>query len=61
MSDTPIDEAALAEAYEEALALEKAGDRTAAADAYRRCLALDPDDHAGAAVRMGEAFGSVRQ
>jgi len=52
MSDTPIDEAALAEAYEEALALEKAGDRTAAADAYRRCLALDPDDHAGAAVRM---------
>lgn len=46
----PDDE--LAEAYNEALALEKAGDHAAAAKAYTRVLALDPDDHGGAAVRL---------
>jgi predicted TPR repeat methyltransferase len=47
---TPDDE--LADAYNEALALEKAGDHAAAAKAYARVLALDPDDHGGAAVRL---------
>ena len=47
---TPDDE--LAEAYNEALTLEKAGDHAAAARAYARVLALDPDDHGGAAVRL---------
>lgn len=47
-----IDEDALAEAYNRALALEKAGDFDAAASAYREVLALDPDDHGGAAVRL---------
>ncbi len=42
----------LAEAYNAALALEKAGDFAAAAEAYTRVLALDPDDHGGAAVRL---------
>lgn len=42
----------LAEAYNEALALEKAGNHAAAAKAYARVLALDPDDHGGAAVRL---------
>ena len=42
----------LAEAYNEALVLEKAGDHAAAAKAYTRVLALDPDDHGGAAVRL---------
>ena len=51
MSDT-IDEEALAEAYDRALTLEKAGEVDAAAAAYRECLALDPDDHGGAAVRL---------
>ncbi len=46
----PDDE--LAEAYNEALALEKAGNHAAAAKAYARVLALDPDDHGGAAVRL---------
>ncbi|MEF2551082.1 methyltransferase domain-containing protein [Aurantimonas sp. A2-1-M11] len=62
MSDASIDEAALAEAYDRALAMEKAGDTAAAAEHYRRCLALDPDDHAGAAVRiaaMGEGEAPV--
>ena len=47
-----IDEDALGEAYERALALEKAGLSEEAAGAYRECLALDPDDHAGAAIRI---------
>ena len=47
---TPDDE--LADAYNEALALEKAGYHAAAAKAYARLLALDPDDHGGAAVRL---------
>ncbi len=46
----PDDE--LAEAYNEALALEKAGDHAGAAEVYARVLALDPDDHGGAAVRL---------
>jgi predicted TPR repeat methyltransferase len=47
-----FDEEALAEAYNRALTLEKAGEAAAAAGAYRECLALDPDDHGGAAVRL---------
>ncbi|MFB2551667.1 methyltransferase [Ensifer soli] len=49
---TEIDEDALAEAYNRALALEKSGDHAAAALAYREVLALDPEDHGGAAVRL---------
>lgn len=47
-----IDEEALAEAYNRALALEKAGDLDAAEKAYAQVLALDPEDHGGAAVRL---------
>ncbi|MBY4630560.1 class I SAM-dependent DNA methyltransferase [Rhizobium croatiense] len=47
-----IDEEALAEAYNRALALEKAGDVDAAVAAYEEVLAIDPDDHGGAAVRI---------
>ena len=47
-----IDEEALGEAYNRALALEKAGDIEAAVAAYREVLALDPEDHGGAAVRI---------
>ncbi|GGA85407.1 S-adenosylmethionine-dependent methyltransferase [Brucella endophytica] len=47
-----FDEEALAEAYNRALALEKAGDFDAAARAYTQVLALDPDDHGGATVRL---------
>ncbi len=47
-----IDEEALAEAYNRALALEKAGDVDAAVKAYEGVLAIDPDDHGGAAVRI---------
>ncbi|MBW3098005.1 class I SAM-dependent DNA methyltransferase [Pseudohoeflea coraliihabitans] len=47
-----IDEAALAEAYNRALKLEKAGDHDAAAAAYQKVLALDPEDHGGVAVRL---------
>ncbi|MGM0583985.1 MAG: class I SAM-dependent DNA methyltransferase [Pseudomonadota bacterium] len=42
----------LAEAYERALALEKAGEAEAAAEAWREVLRLDPEDHGGAAVRL---------
>ena len=53
MSGTsPIDEEALAEAYNRALALEKAGDFDGAAAAYAKVLELDRDDHGGAAVRL---------
>lgn len=45
-------EAALAEAYNRALALEKAGDLDAAATAYAEVLKLDPQDRGGAAVRL---------
>ncbi len=49
---TGFDEEALAEAYNRALKLEKAGDVEAAAQAWREVLALDPTDHGGAAVRL---------
>ena len=42
----------MAEAYNRALALEKAGDLDAAALAYAEVLSLDPEDHGGAAVRL---------
>ncbi|WP_137137050.1 methyltransferase domain-containing protein [Rhizobium sp. FKY42] len=47
-----IDEEALAEAYNRALALEKAGEIDAAVAAYQQVLDIDPDDHGGAAVRI---------
>lgn len=47
-----IDEEALAEAYNRALGLEKAGDIDAAVAAYREVLGIDPEDHGGAAVRI---------
>lgn len=47
-----IDEKALADAYNSALALEKSGKREEAAKAYQRVLELDPEDHGGAAVRI---------
>lgn len=47
-----IDEEALAEAYNRALALEKAGDIDAAVKAYQQVLEIDPEDHGGAAVRI---------
>lgn len=49
---TKIDEEALAEAYNRALALEKSGDVDAAVAAYREVLEIDPEDHGGAAVRI---------
>lgn len=52
MAKKKIDEDALAEAYNRALALEKAGDIDAAVQAYEEVLALDPEDHGGAAVRI---------
>lgn len=53
----------LAEAYNSALTLEKAGELDAAAEAYARVLALDPEDHGGASVRlaaMGRGAAPVR-
>ncbi|GEO83098.1 MULTISPECIES: methyltransferase domain-containing protein [Alphaproteobacteria] len=47
-----IDEDALAEAYNRALALEKDGDIDAAVKAYHEVLAIDPEDHGGASVRI---------
>jgi predicted TPR repeat methyltransferase len=47
-----IDEDALAQAYDTALALEKSGQFEEAAAAYRKVLVLDPEDHGGAAVRI---------
>ncbi|ASV86067.1 methyltransferase domain protein [Ochrobactrum quorumnocens] len=47
-----LDQEALAEAYNHALALEKAGDLDAAAEAYKAVLEIDPEDHGGAAVRL---------
>jgi predicted TPR repeat methyltransferase len=49
--ESPAALAALAEAYERALTLEKAGD-AAAVEAWRAVLALDPEDRGGAAVRL---------
>ena len=50
--DKKIDEKALAKAYNDALAFEKAGDFDAAEKAYQKVLKIDPDDHGGAAVRL---------
>lgn len=47
-----IDDDALAEAYNRALDLEKAGKLDEAAEAYAEVLRLDPADHGGAAVRL---------
>ena len=47
-----IDEEALAEAYNRALAHEKAGEIDAAVAAYHEVLDIDPEDHGGAAVRL---------
>ncbi|WP_313617011.1 class I SAM-dependent methyltransferase [Agrobacterium sp.] len=47
-----IDEEALAEAYNRALAHEKAGEIDEAVKAYQQVLELDPEDHGGAAVRL---------
>jgi predicted TPR repeat methyltransferase len=47
-----IDEEALAEAYNRALALEKAGDIDSAVKAYQEVLTIDPEDHGGAAIRI---------
>ncbi|WP_068083571.1 methyltransferase [Polycladidibacter stylochi] len=47
-----VDEEALAEAYNNALALEKQGKHEAAAVAYQKVLELDPADHGGAKVRL---------
>ncbi|WP_377289363.1 methyltransferase [Rhizobium sp. SG2393] len=47
-----IDEEALAEAYNRALALEKEGRVDEAVAAYHEVLAIDPEDHGGAAVRI---------
>ena len=52
-----VDEDALAEAYEAALALEKSGDPDAPA-AWRKVLALNPSDPGGAAVRLA-ALGAA--
>ena len=63
MNKKKIDEEALAEAYNRALAFEKAGDIDAAVEAYQEVLAIDPDDHGGAAVRiasMGRGETPVR-
>lgn len=45
-------EDALATAYNQALAFEKAGDAKKAATLYEKCLALDPTDVCGASVRL---------
>jgi len=50
MSDVDLE--ALADAYNTALAAEKAGELPVAIEAYRRALALDPDDRGGVAVRL---------
>ncbi len=56
MHDIDLD--ALEEAYEHALALEKAGKSENAIDAWRTVLALDPDDRGGAAIRLA-ALGAT--
>ncbi|KZL19232.1 Trans-aconitate 2-methyltransferase [Pseudovibrio axinellae] len=49
---TKIDNEALAEAYNRALDLEKAGKFDEAAEAYKQVLELDPEDHGGVVVRL---------
>nr|WP_319390261.1 methyltransferase [uncultured Cohaesibacter sp.] len=50
MSEIDLD--ALQEEYNTALELEKAGKFDEAAEHYRKALEIDPDDHAGASVRL---------
>lgn len=45
-------EQALADTYNEALALEKSGQLEKAAELYAKCLAMDPTDMCGASVRL---------
>jgi predicted TPR repeat methyltransferase len=52
MTTTDFNEDALAEAYNSALAHEKAGRFDEAAALYRKALEIDPADHGGAAVRL---------
>ena len=52
LAQTRPEEASLGEAYNRALAAEKAGDHDAAAKLYADVLALDPADPTGAAVRL---------
>jgi len=47
-----MDEKKLEPLYESALAYEKSGNFDRAADYYRQMLVCDPEDHAGAAVRL---------
>ncbi|GAB4351267.1 MAG: class I SAM-dependent methyltransferase [Oricola sp.] len=47
-----IDFNRLSDAYNRALALEKAGEREEAAALYRTCLEIDPEDRCGASVRL---------
>lgn len=53
-----FDEEALAEAYENGLTAEKAGDRATAIEAFRAALAIDPEDRCGASVRLA-ALGAA--
>jgi predicted TPR repeat methyltransferase len=53
-----VDNEELAEAYNHALALEKAGRRDAAVAAWRKVLEIDPADHGGAAIRLA-ALGAA--
>ncbi|MEM1384862.1 MAG: methyltransferase domain-containing protein [Pseudomonadota bacterium] len=60
MTEQGFDEEALAEAYRRALRHEKAGALSLAAAAYNEMLRLDPDDRAGASVRLaGIGHGAV--
>lgn len=47
-----MDDDALSNAYNSALAAEKSGQFDEAAELYRRCLEIDPDDRCGASVRL---------
>ncbi|TYC52769.1 methyltransferase domain-containing protein [Rhodobacterales bacterium] len=50
--DQSGENAALAEAYNRGLALQKAGDRGGAIAAFREALAIDPDDTGGVSIRL---------
>lgn len=53
-----VDNEELAEAYNHALALEKAGRRDEAVAAWHKVLQIDPADHGGAAIRLA-ALGAA--